>query len=167
MKKICLLVGLIVLLAQPVLANIPGGGTGTGSDVTLTDNGSTVTMANGIVSILITKANANITQINYTYNNGGGTQTQQLLAGGYSGGKLYWENAGFGSGNFTYSVVASTGDYCEVDLFQNSATNGTMDVHFSMQRGSPGFYVTPIWSHRAQDGPMPDNEGREIGRAHV
>ena len=161
MKKIYPLIGLIVLLAQPVLANIPGGGTGTGPDVTLVDNGSTVTMANGIVSILITKANANITQINYTYNNGGGTQTQQLLNGGYSGGKLYWENAGFGSGNFTYSVVASSGDYCEVDLFQNSATNGTMDVHFSMLRGSSGFYVTPIWSHRAQDGPMPDNEGRD------
>jgi autotransporter-associated beta strand protein len=161
MKKIYPLIGLIILLVQPVLANIPGGGTGTGPDVTLTDNGSTVTMANGIVSILITKANANITQISYTYNNGSGTQTQQLLAGGYSGGKFYWENAGFGSGNFTYSVVASSGGYCEVDLLQDSATNGTMDVHFSMLRGSTGFYVTPIWSHRAQDGPMPDNEGRD------
>ena len=160
-KKIYIVIGLVVLLAQPVLANIPGGGTGTGSDVTLTDNGSTVTMANGIVSILITKANANITQINYSYNNGGGTQTQQLLAGGYSGGKFYWENAGFGSSSFAYSVVASTGDYCEVDLLATSATNGVMDVHFSMLRGSPGFYVTPIWSHRAQDSLMPDNEGRD------
>ena len=162
MKHCSKFLSLIVLAALPAFANIPGGGTGTGSDVTLVDNGNgTVTMANGIVSILIAKANANITQINYTYNNGGGTQTQQLLAGGYDGGKLYWENAGFGSGNFTYSVVASTGNYCEVDLFQNSATNGTMDVHFSMLRGSPGFYVTPIWSHRAQDGPMPDNDGRD------
>ena len=162
MKKIYSLIGLIVLLAQTVFANIPGGGTGTGPDVTLVDNGNgTVTMANGIVSILITEANANITQINYTYDNGGGTQTQQLLNGGYSGGKFYWENAGFGSGNFTYSVVASSGDYCEVDLLQDSATNGTMDIHFSMLRGSTGFYVTPIWSHRAQDGPMPDNEGRD------
>jgi rhamnogalacturonan endolyase len=162
MKYCSKFLSLIVLAALPAFANIPGGGTGTGSDVTLVDNGNgTVTMANGIVSVLITKANANITQINYTYNNGGGTQTQQLLAGGYDGGKLYWENAGFGSGNFTYSVVASTGNYCEVDLFQNSATNGTMDVHFSMLRGSPGFYVTPVWSHRAQDGPMADNEGRD------
>jgi rhamnogalacturonan endolyase len=151
----------LLLATIPDFANIPGGGTGTGADVTLTDNGSTATMANGIVSILITKANANITQINYTYNNGGGTQTQQLLNGGYDGGKLYWESAGFGSGNFTYSVVANNGNYCEVDLLAASATNGVMDVHFSMLRGSPGFYVTPTWSHRAQDSSMIDNEGRD------
>jgi len=145
-----------------VLGNIPGGGTGSGQAVTLVDNGNgTVTMANGIVSVLITKANANITQINYTYNNGGGTQTQQLLSGGYSGGKLYWENAGFGSGNFTYSVVANNGNYCEVDLLAASSTNGVMDVHFSMLRGSSGFYVTPIWSHRPQDTTMLDAEGRD------
>jgi autotransporter-associated beta strand protein len=144
------------------LANIPGGGTGTGANVTLVDNGNgTVTMANGIVSILITTANANITQINYTYNNGGGPQTQQLLSGGNDGGKLYWENAGFGSGNYSYSVVANNGNYCEVDLLATSTTNGTMDIHFSMLRGSPGFYVTPIWSHRAGDAVMPDNEGRD------
>ncbi len=151
----------LTLTGVSVFGNIPGGGTGTGSNVTLTDNGSTVTMANGIVSILITKANANITQINYTYNNGGGAQTQQLLNGGYDGGKLYWESAGYGSGNFAYSIVANNGNYCEVDLLATSSTNGVMDVHFSMLRGSPGFYVTPIWSHRSQDGPMLDNEGRD------
>ena len=150
-----------LLCAWPAAANIPGGGTGTGANVTLTDNGSTVTIANGIVSILLTKANANITQINYTYNNGGGTQTQQLLNGGYNGGKLYWENAGFGAGNFSYTVVANNGNYCEVDLLATSATNGTMDIHFSMLRGSPGFYVTPIWSHRTQDVAMLDAEGRD------
>ena len=96
-------------------------------------------MANGIISIVITKANANITQIYYTYNNSGTLVTNQMLAGGYSGGKFYWENAGFGSGNFSYSVVANNGNYCEVDLLATSTTNGTMDVHFSMLRGSPGF----------------------------
>ena len=143
------------------LANIPGGGTGTGANVTLTDGGSTVTMANGIVSIVITKSIAEVHTINYTYNNGSGTQTQQLLNGGYSGGKLYWENAGFGSGNFTYSIVANNGNYCEVDLLATSPSNGVMDVHFSMLRGSPGFYVTPIWSHRATDAAMNDMEGRD------
>ena len=45
----------------PVFANLPGGGTGTGPNVTLVDNGDgTVTMANGIVSILIAKADATI-----------------------------------------------------------------------------------------------------------
>ena len=101
----------------PVWANLPGGGTGTGAAVTLVNNGNgTATMANGIVSIVITTGNANLQQIYYTYNNSGTPVTNQMLAGGYAGGKLYWENAGFGSGSFTYSVVANTGDYCEVDL---------------------------------------------------
>jgi rhamnogalacturonan endolyase len=146
----------------PVWANLPGGGTGTGAAVTLVNNGNgTATMANGIVSIVITTGNANLQQIYYTYNNSGTPVTNQMLAGGYAGGKLYWENAGFGSGSFTYSVVANTGDYCEVDLSSPSSTNGVMDVHFSMLRGSPGFYVTPIWSHRAGDAAMVSAEGRD------
>ena len=151
-----------LLSATPVLANLPGGGTGTGPDVTLTDNGNgTVTMANGIVSILITKSGATVNQINYTYNNGGGTVTNQVLAGGKNGGQLYWEFGGFGGNPFAYSVVANNGSYAEVSLFTGSATNGTVDVHFSMLRGSPGFYVTPIWSHRAQDGPQGTGEERD------
>ena len=48
------------------LANIPGGGTGTGPNVTVTDNGNgTVTMANGVLSILITKNGASVNQMNY------------------------------------------------------------------------------------------------------
>src|SRR5260370_2659290 len=93
--SLCLL-GLL-LIASPVLANIPGGGTN-GANVTLTDNGSTVTIANGIISILCTKSGATINQINYTYNNGSGTTTTQVLSGGHNGGQLYWGLGGFGSG---------------------------------------------------------------------
>src|SRR5215469_3556132 len=96
-----LLVG--VLSSQ---ANIPGGGTGTGANVTLTDNGTTVTMANGIVSIVCTKSGATINQINYTYNNGSGPTTTQVLAGGFDGGQLYWELGGFGGSAFSNSVVS-------------------------------------------------------------
>ena len=79
--------------AMAAFANIPGGGTGAGANVTLTDNGSTVTIANGIVSIVCTKSSAQIGTINYTYNNGGGTQTINVLSGNSNGGKLYWENS--------------------------------------------------------------------------
>ena len=144
------------------LANLPGGGTGTGPDVTLVDNGNgTVTMANGIVSILCTTVSATLNQINYTYNNSGVTVTNQLLNGGKDGGEFYWETGGFGSGNFTYSVVANNGNYCEMDLLSTSTTNGVMDVHFSMLRGSPGFYVTGIWSHRNGDAAMGTGEERD------
>jgi autotransporter-associated beta strand protein len=145
-----------------VFANLPGGGTGTGPDVTLVDNGNgTVTMANGIISIVITKADATIHQINYTYNNSGTPTTTQVLSGGNNGGEFYWEFGGFSSGSATYSVVANTGDYAEVDLLFTSTSSGTVDIHFSMLRGSTGFYATPIWGHRSVDGAMSMGETRD------
>src|ERR1017187_2477954 len=75
------------------LANIPGGGTN-GPDVTVADNGATVTIGNGIVSILCTKSGATIDQINYICNNSGTTVTNQLLAGGNKDGQLYWTRLG-------------------------------------------------------------------------
>jgi len=142
--------------------NIPGGGNGAGPNVTLVNNGNgTVTMANGIVSIVCTTGSATINQLNYTYTNSGVATTNQLLANGTDGGELYWETGGFGTGTFTYSAAANTGNYCEMDLLSTSATNGVMDVHFSMLRGSPGFYVTAIFSHRTQDTAMTMGETRD------
>jgi rhamnogalacturonan endolyase len=151
--------------ARLALANIPGGGTGTGPNVTLTDNGSTVTLANGIISILCTKSGATINQINYTCNNGSGPTTTQVLAGGNNGGQLYWELGGFGTSSFSYSLAANPsangGNYAEIALLSSSATNGTMEVHFSLLRGSTGFYVAAIWSHRSIDAAMRIGETRD------
>jgi autotransporter-associated beta strand protein len=148
---------LILTTMLPVVsfANVPGGGTGTGGPVTLTTSGGTVTMSNGIVSIVCTTSSATITQINYTYNNGSGTTTTQMLNGGYDGGEFYWETGGFGTGSFTYSVVVNPssngGAYGEIDLLSTSASAGTMDVHYSMLSGSTGFYTTVIFGHRSTD----------------
>ncbi len=154
-----------LFVATGCFANIPGGGTGAGPDVTLVDSGTTVTIANGIVSILCTKSGATINQINYTHNNGSGTTTTQLLAGGHNGGQLYWELGGFGTGTFTYTLVADPalngGNYAEISLLSASTTNGTMEVHFSMLRGSTGFYVTAIWNHRLVDAAMSMGETRD------
>ena len=149
-----LIVSFLFVIATQALANIPGGGTGTGPNVTLTDNGTTVTMANGIVSIVITKTSAEIHAINYTYNNTGSSQTANVLSGGSSGGVLYWfQNGGsFIAGPFTYSVVANNGNYAEISLAYASPTNGVMDIHYSLLRGSTGFYTTAILTHRGQDG---------------
>jgi autotransporter-associated beta strand protein len=157
---VALLVAL--LTGQFACANIPGGGTGTGANVTVTDNNDgSVTMANGVVSIHIIKNGASINQINYTYNNGGGTQTQNLLAGGKNGGTFYWEFGGWGGNPWVYSLVTNSGSYAEVDMYSDSATNGLVDIHFSMLRGSPGFYATPIWSHRPQDTAFGTGEERD------
>ena len=146
------------------LANVPGGGTN-GPNVMLVDNGSTVTISNGIVSILCTKSGATIDQINYTYNNGGGTQTINLLSGGNNGGQLYWEPGGFGTGTFAYTLVVDPagngGNYAEISLLSSSTSSGTIEVHFSLLRGSTGFYVTAIWSHRSVDGVLSMGETRD------
>jgi rhamnogalacturonan endolyase len=167
MKKpfpICFAATCFGLLASTiaVLGNLPGGGTGTGANVSVVDNGDgTVTMANGVVSIHVVKSGASINQINYTYNNGGGTQTQNLLANGKNGGTFYWEFGGWGGSSWAYTLVTNSGSYAEIDLLCDSATNGLVDIHFSMLRGSPGFYVTPIWSHRPQDAAMGTGEERD------
>jgi rhamnogalacturonan endolyase len=160
-------VALLALLgaAADAFANIPGGGTGIGPAVTIVDNVTNVTIANGIVSILCTKAGATIDQINYTWNNGSGNQTVNLLSGGNNGGQLYWELGGFGGGTFAYSLTANPaangGNYAEISLVSSSASSGTMEVRFSMLRGSTGFYVTPIWSHRSTDGAQSLGETRD------
>jgi autotransporter-associated beta strand protein len=163
-RPVLCLLGLVslMLLSFSLRANVPGGGTGTGANVTLTDNGDgTVTMANGIVSIHIGKTSAVVDQINYTFNNTGSSQTLNVLSGGNSGGQLYWEFGGFGASSAAYSVVANTGDYAEVSILFDSASSGAVDVHFSMPRGATGFYVTPIWIHRSTDAAMGMGECRD------
>ena len=154
-----------MLTMNPAFANIPGGGTGAGANVTLTDSGSTVTLANGIVSIVCTKSSAQIGTINYTYNNGGGTQTINVLSGNSNGGKLYWENSTDEGLTFTYSLVvdpANTGgNYAEIEMVTTSVTNDVLDVHYSLLRGSTGFYVTAIWSHTSANGALSMGECRD------
>jgi rhamnogalacturonan endolyase len=155
------LAALALFSETALFANVAGGGTN-GPNVTLTDNNDgTVTMANGIVSIHCNKSSAVIDQINYTFNNSGSAQTLNVLSGGNSGGQLYWEFGGFGASSASYSVVANTGDYVEIAIAFPSASSGQVEVHFSMLRGSTGFYVTPIWIHRSVDGAMSMGECRD------
>src|ERR1700722_18782110 len=100
---------LICLLgaAAFVRANVPGAIlTGSNAPVTLTSNGTTATLSNGIVSIVCQLSDAYLTQINYTYNNGNGTTTTQMLNGGTDGGMFYIGVGDYGSfagSNTSYS----------------------------------------------------------------
>src|SRR6185437_6419862 len=80
-KSLALLLFTVILISTGY-ANVPGGGTGTGANVTVTDNGSTVVLNNGIVSINITKSSATITSFTF--------KGMNLLAGGHGGGSFYW-----------------------------------------------------------------------------
>lgn len=162
-KAVCWWCGLLAA-ALPAFANIPGGATN-GPDVTLTDNGSTVTIANGTVSIVCQKSSANIINIFYTHNNNGTPVTTDLVAGNPNGGRLYWELGNFGTGAFTYTLVADPagngGNYAEISLLSSSASSGAMEVRFSLGRGWSGFYVTAIWYHGAADAAMSMGETRD------
>lgn len=139
--------------AAPAAAPPPSAGPGGGPGVTVTDNGDgTVTMANGIVSVVIVKKTSRLDAVAYTRVVDGKPQTTPVLLGK---GQYYYGGFMLGTGTYAYALAAdpaaTTGDYADVRLVSESATNGVMETHFSMLRGSPGFYSTAILTHRKQD----------------
>jgi rhamnogalacturonan endolyase len=149
---ILVLLGLAVA-SGTASANLPGGGTGTGANVTVADNGDgTVTMGNGLVSIVIVKSTGRLNAVTYTHHNGGATQTSEVLQGR---GQYYYGGFMLGSGTYEYSLATDPatggGGYADVKLLSTSDNKGVMEIHFSMLRGSPGFYSTAIMTHRKQD----------------
>lgn len=163
--KLCRFFSLLMALAlaATLKANVAGGGTGTGANVTLVDNGTTVTLGNGIVSFLINKTSAQVTQFNFSGSN--------LLSGGHNGGVFYhdWTMADGNEGpNGTLSVITNPtsngGNYGEVMVHSpwsgNAAVNVAMDVdiYYSLPRGAQGLYTTAVITHPAS---YPDNTGGE------
>ena len=161
MKKIFFSILACTIFTLHAIANIPGGGSA-GANVTVTDNGSTVVLNNGIVSVTITKSSANITNLTYASNN--------LLSGGYNGGQIYWSwnmpNYQNPSG-CTYTLTANpannNGDYAEVQLhmvWNGSASTAAMDVDvfYSLPRGASGIYASAMLAHPAN---YPANPGGE------
>jgi rhamnogalacturonan endolyase len=148
--------GLALLLIPALsMANVPGGGTGTGPNVTVTQSGTNVTLSNGIVTFTIDTSNANIT--NFTYD---GTN---LLAGGSGGGHFYIDGSGgptFNNPTYTLTVnpADNGGNQAEVWLQQ---TGSPMDAaaYFDLNRGQQGFYDTVILTHQAS---YPDYPGAEL-----
>lgn len=169
MKKKIILIAAICIFAHLHIctsANVPGGGTGTGADVTVKDNGSIVVLDNGIVSVTVNKADATITS--YTY------KGMDLLAGGNGGvgGKFYWdwnmpttyETPKNGTYALTVNPTGNNGDYAEIRIsftWSGNSTNAAMDVavYYSLPRGAQGYYVTATLSHPAN---YPDNPGGQF-----
>lgn len=149
-----LAISLALFLTQnSASAAAPGGGLVTAPNVTATDNGDgTVTLDNGIASIVIVTKTARLNSVTYTYDNGSGTRKSQMLAGA---GQYYYGGFMLGNQQYVYSLETDPktngGNYADVKLLSSTDSNGVMEVHFSMLRGSPGYYSTAIMTHRAQD----------------
>jgi hypothetical protein len=164
-KKLLTIHLILSFLLAPILSgwsqNIPGGGTGTGANVTVTDNGGTVILNNGIVSITINKTNATITS--YTY------KGLNLFAGGHGGGSFYWSwnMPAFGGPNGNYTLTTNPanngGNYAEVHIHSPWSGNTAdaamdVDVYYSLTRGAQGYYVAATLNHPAS---YPNNPGGE------
>jgi hypothetical protein len=161
---------------RPTLANIPGGGDGSGANVTVVDNGDgTVTMANGIVSVTLQTSNSHITSVKYTYNNNGSARTTEMLQ---ASNQYYWggfvTNLGtnvttqYGALSFNYTLAidpaSNGGDRADLKLVNSTPGTGGFEAHFTLQRGAQGFYTTAILSHSASDPAMSVNAYGLISR---
>ncbi len=157
--SLALILGLIFSGALSVRANIAGGGDGTGPNVTVTTGEKVIILSNGICSIAITKTGPHLNALDYTYNNNGVARTSPTLKGDgqyyYGGWSLGGLDMDHHSSNFKYSLAvdpaANGGNYGDVMMVSDTPDLGVIEVHFSMLRGSPGFYSTAIQTHRAQD----------------
>ena len=134
--------------------------------VTVTDNGTTVTMDNGVVLVVVTKASGAINTFNYNGAN--------ILAGGYSGGQFYWswnmpnyQNPTGCTYTLTTDPATNNNEYAEIKLHMNwsgSASTAAMDVdiYYSLKRNVSGLYATAKLSHPAA---YPANPGGEFRMA--
>lgn len=156
-KMLSLLVLAIVLTPELSSAHVAGGGTGQGPDVTVVDHhDGTVAVANGIVAIVLDTKKARLDRVTYTHKNDGHARTSDVLLPSSKGrGQYYYGGFSLGSGTFEYALATDPatngGAYADVKLLSDSEHNGVMEVHFSMLRGSPGFYSTAMMTHRKQD----------------
>jgi rhamnogalacturonan endolyase len=132
------------------------------SDVIVVDNGTTVTLKNGIVNATITKSNATVASLIY---NG-----IELIKGGYGGGSIYWS---WNMPNYqnpygcTYSLITNPAsnnfDSAEIKLhmaWNGSASTAAMDVdvYYSLQRNTSGIYASATLTHPTT---YPANPGGE------
>jgi rhamnogalacturonan endolyase len=126
-------------------------------NVTLTDNGTSVTLANGLVSATITKTDGKVTAFTL------GSSPNLVGSKGYyytthvtSGTTDSW--VGISTGGSTYSVTTNTTSLVDISIrnpkLGYDATlfpNGMFDVdmHLVMRSGVAGLYRYFVWNHTA------------------
>ena len=115
------LLGMLIFAASTsvstVRGNIPGGGTGSGPNVTVTEQGDWVILSNGICTIKITRKSPHLDALDYTYNNNGTIRTSPTLKGpgqyyygGFSMGGLDIEHMNQHAAHFTYTLAVDPSD---------------------------------------------------------
>ncbi|MEA3208710.1 MAG: hypothetical protein QOE70_1767 [Chthoniobacter sp.] len=137
--------GLIVSLCllTDLRANVPGGGS-EGANVTLTDNGTTAVLANGIVTATIIKAQARITSLTY---NGNQMVDPKGLYWSMDGGKSYQNPV-----RCIFSVVTQTPEMVDVSCKHVYAKGdphpADIDIHYVLRQGNTGLYAYAVLAHQ-------------------
>ena len=112
--------------------------------VALADNGTSVTLSNGIITGIIQKSNARMTAI---YKGDGPN-----LMGTY----WYWDCNGEGLyesvSDASYNLISQSDDQIEVSFKHSGMINGYLDydVHYILRRGESGFYAFAIMTNATQ-----------------
>ena len=127
--------------AAPFAAPGPATAAADGPDVTLVDNGTSVTLANGVVRFTVTKATARITDLRLLTGTG-----INLLSGGHGGGYTTFnylgESVAGGLKAAAFRVVSETPDRVEISMAVNdpAALRFALDIRMSLERGACGLH---------------------------
>jgi rhamnogalacturonan endolyase len=163
----CLLPSAFAHAAAPVIAN------STATDpVTVTDNGNTFTLENGIVKAMINKRNGLMPSLVYRGielmgNDGGGIWEQTPQNAPQITRTITIDPASNGGQRGEVSIKGDTGG--TVMLTPNAPGGGTMcnlEIRYALARGDSGIYTYAIFSHPAAYAAMGIGESRFITFLH-
>ena len=133
---------LVPLLTSFAAANEPGGGS-TGPDVTLKDQGDTLVMDNGIVTVTLNKARASVESLRYQ-----GHEMSTAIYYSMDGGTTYSNPSGC-----VYTAKVATPDMADISLKSvwnnNRHQDVDIDCHYVLRRGASGVYCYAILDHPA------------------
>ncbi|MBC8095753.1 MAG: autotransporter-associated beta strand repeat-containing protein, partial [Akkermansiaceae bacterium] len=138
------LIAIVLVTGYAAGANDPGGGTnGIGANVTLTDNGSSVTLGNGTLTATITKSNAKITSLLF--------RGRQMVVGdiyfSMDGGSNYEQPS-----SCVFTIKTNTADMVDIGMRcfgTNRIHKFDIEVHYVLRRGDSGLYAYAVLDHPA------------------
>ncbi|WP_327712539.1 polysaccharide lyase family protein [Streptomyces sp. NBC_00464] len=116
-----------------------------GPDVTLVDNGSSVTLSNGLIQFTVVKSTARITDLRLLAGPQADSSTN-LFAGAHGNGYTEFNYSGAPKAvaltGAVFSVVSQTSDRVEISMLADdpSSLGFYVDIRMAIERGRPGIY---------------------------
>lgn len=136
-----------------------------GPDVELTDNGTTVTLQNGLISATVRKSNAGITNLQLIGSTNGNESFNLVSGRGGAGFTTFNYYTGTdvhsnGLSGAVYRVIRQDPDLAEIAMSPDTDTSHpfafSVDIHMALGRGMSGLYIYAIFGYPEEppDGPL-------------